>query len=51
MTLVWVPSSKCSHPGCVMTLCTPIGAGLMLCWLHILALGLPHRLDPAHIES
>lgn len=24
-----------------MTLCTPIGAGLMLCWLHLLVTGLP----------
>lgn len=36
----WVPSSKCCKPNCHMTLCTPIGAGLMLCWLHVLVMGL-----------
>lgn len=33
----WVPSSKCCWHGCPMTLCTPVGGGLMLCWLHVLA--------------
>lgn len=32
----WIPSSKCCRPGCVMTLCTPIGGGQRLCWLHAL---------------
>jgi hypothetical protein len=29
-----------------MTLCTPIGAGQMLCWMHVLKLGLDPKLDP-----
>ena len=36
----WIPSSKCCRPCCVMTLCTPIGGGMLLCWLHAWALGI-----------
>ena len=44
MTRQWIPSSKCCRPGCPMTLCTPIGANQLLCWLHVLVTGLPIEL-------
>jgi hypothetical protein len=40
LVMMWIPSSRCSYPCCSMTLCTPIGGGLMLCWLHALWLGM-----------
>lgn len=35
MQAIWIPSSKCCRKGCAMTLCTPVGAGYLLCWLHV----------------